>query len=75
MEAAMAFPELVKAALELGVVPALALFLVAAMFIQNRQLLKDRREMETRLLETLSQVLGDYQRLLDPAQRPAKAKK
>jgi len=66
----MTFTELVKAALELGVVPTLALFLVAAMFIQNRQLLKDRREMEVRLLGTLSQVLGDYQRLLDPSQRP-----
>ena len=70
----MTFTELVKAALELGVVPALALFLVAAMFLQNRQLLKDRREMEVRLLGTLSQVLEDYQKLLDPAQRP-KARK
>ncbi len=60
----MTFPELVKAALELGVIPALALFLVAAMFLQNKQLLRDRREMEARLLQTLTQVLADYQKLL-----------
>jgi hypothetical protein len=39
----MGFSELVKAALELGVVPALALFLVVAMFLQNKQLMNDRR--------------------------------
>jgi hypothetical protein len=66
----MTFPELVKAALELGVVPALALFLVVAMFLQNKQLLNDRREMETRLLGTVSQVLSDYQKLLDAQQQP-----
>jgi hypothetical protein len=66
----MTFPELVKAALELGVVPALALFLVVAMFLQNRQLMNDRREMELKLLGTVSQVLGDYQKLLDVSQRP-----
>ena len=66
----MTFSELVKAALELGVVPALALFLVVAMFLQNRQLLNDRREMETRLLGTVSQVLSDYQKLLDSHQQP-----
>lgn len=56
----MTFAELVKAALELGVIPALALFLVAAMYLQNRQLIKDRREMENRLLNNLTQVLSDY---------------
>ena len=66
----MTFPELVKAALELGVVPALALFLVVAMFLQNKQLLNDRREMEARLLGTVSQVLGDYQKLLNAQQQP-----
>jgi hypothetical protein len=69
-EVIMAFSELVKAALELGVVPALALFLVVAMFLQNKQLLNDRREMETRLLGTVSQVLSDYQKLLDAHQQP-----
>ena len=57
----MGFPELVKAALELGVVPALALFLVVAMFLQNKQLMNDRRDMEKQLLETLQKVVSDYQ--------------
>jgi hypothetical protein len=60
----MAFTELVKAALDLGVIPALALFLVAGLFIQNKQLMKQRNEMETKLLATLLQVLADYQKLL-----------
>ena len=60
----MEFTQLVKAALELGVIPALALFLVGAMFIQNRQLIRDRRATEEQLLKVLSQVLADYQKLL-----------
>lgn len=61
----MIYAEVVKAALELGVIPALALFLVVGMFLQNRQLIKDRRETEAALLKTISQVLADYQRLLE----------
>ncbi len=60
----MAFSELVKAALELGVIPSLALFLVAAMYLQNRQLIRDRREMENRLLNSLTQVLSDYREIV-----------
>lgn len=60
----MTFYELVKAALELGVIPTLALFLVMAMYLQNRQLTRDRREMEVRLLESLGQVLSDYRELI-----------
>jgi len=65
----MEFSALVKAALDLGVIPALALFLVVAMFLQNRQLIKDRRAMEQQLLSTLAQVLSDYQKLLDGGTR------
>jgi hypothetical protein len=60
----MSFTEIIKAALELGVVPTLALFLVFAVYLQNRQLIKDRREMETRLLTSLNQVLTDYRVML-----------
>ncbi len=56
--------ELVKAALELGVIPALALFLIAAMHSQNKQLIKDRREMEQRLLEIVSNIQSDYKELV-----------
>jgi hypothetical protein len=64
----MGFAELVKAALELGVVPALSLFLVAAMYFQNRQLLKDRRDAELQLLQTLGQMVKDNQRMLERVQ-------
>jgi hypothetical protein len=60
----MTFPEIVKAALELGVIPTIALFLVLAMYVQNRQLMKDRREMETQLLANLAQILSDYRELI-----------
>ena len=66
----MAFPELVKAALDLGVIPALSLLLVFVLVQQNRQLLKDRREMESRLLNQMLEIMTHYQTLLDPAQRP-----
>ena len=66
----MAFPELVKAALELGVVPALALFLVFGMFLQNRQLSKERHDMEKQLLSTLAQVLSDSQKIAAIASQP-----
>jgi hypothetical protein len=55
----MEFTALVKAALELGVIPALALFLVVAMHLQNRQLIKDRQETEKRLLDTLLDILAE----------------
>lgn len=51
--------QLAKAAVELGVIPALALFLVVAMFLQNRQLIKDRREIEMHLLKTLLYIVQD----------------
>lgn len=70
----MDFASLVKAALELGVIPALALFLVAAMFLQNRQLIKDRRDAEAQLLKTLSQVVSDYQKLVSTIARPTQPK-
>jgi membrane protein implicated in regulation of membrane protease activity len=60
----MPFTDLVKAALDLGVVPTLALLLVYAMYRQNKQLAEDRRQMETKLLGTITQVLEDYQKLL-----------
>lgn len=66
----MAFPELVKAALELGIVPALALFLVFGMFLQNRQLSQERHEMEKQLLSTLAQVLADSQKIAAAASQP-----
>ncbi len=71
----MGFPELVKAALELGVVPALALFLVVAMFLQNKQLMNDRRAMEKQLLETLQKVVSDYQKVVEGTQQQPRAKK
>jgi len=61
----MTFPELVKAALELGIIPALALFLVVAMHLQNRQLMKDRRDMEISLLRTLREVIATNQDTID----------
>jgi len=70
----MGLPELVKAALELGVVPALALFLVVAMFLQNKQLMADRRAMEQQLLETLQKVVSDYQKVVENSQQPRQKK-
>ena len=60
----MMFTQLIKAAIELGVIPALALFLVLALYNQNRQLIRDRRESEARLLSTITQILADYKELL-----------
>jgi hypothetical protein len=74
-QGAMGFPELVKAALELGVVPALALFLVLAMFLQNKQLMNDRRAMEKQLLETLQKVVSDYQKVVEGSQQNPRVKK
>ena len=61
----MEFTALVKAALELGVIPALALFLVVAMYLQNRQLIKDRHETEKQLLNTLLDVLAEQKSRAD----------
>jgi hypothetical protein len=55
----MEFTALVKAALELGVIPALALFLVVAMHLQNRQLMRDRQATEQKLLNTLLEIVAD----------------
>ena len=60
----MTFPAVVEATIQLGVVPTVALLLVYAMYRQNKQLAAERREMEAKLLATISQVLADYQRLL-----------
>jgi anti-sigma B factor antagonist len=57
----MSLTDLVTAALQLGVIPTLALFLVLAMYFQNRQLLKDRHDTEARLLSTITQLFSDYQ--------------
>lgn len=70
----MDFATLAKAALELGVIPALALFLVVSMHLQNKQLLKDRRETEAQLLKTLTQVLSDYQEIIAKTTKPARGK-
>lgn len=61
----MVFAEVVKAALELGIIPALALFLVVAMHLQNRQLMTDRRDMEISLLRTLREVIAANQDTID----------
>jgi hypothetical protein len=74
-ETEMGFPELVKAALELGVVPALALFLVVAMFLQNKQLMNDRRAMEKELLAALQSVVSNYQKVVEASQQQSRAKK
>ncbi|MFZ5496522.1 MAG: hypothetical protein ACOZE5_14455 [Verrucomicrobiota bacterium] len=71
----MGFYDLVKAALELGVIPALALFLVVAMFLQNRQLMNDRRAMEKQLLESLQKVVSDYQKVIETLRSPPRTKK
>ena len=65
----MSLTELVSAALELGVIPALALFLVVSLYFQNRQLLRDKKEIEMRLLETLTNVVSDNQKALDRVYR------
>ena len=70
----MEFTQLVKAALELGVIPALALFLVVSMHLQNKQLLRDRREAEAQLLKTLAQVMNDYQQIVARTLQPSKGK-
>lgn len=57
----MELPALLKAAVELGVIPALALFLVASMHHQNKRLLEDRRETERQLLKSLSDMARDNQ--------------
>lgn len=44
---------LVEKALELGIVPALALFLVISLHMQNRQLIEDKRKTEAQLLQLL----------------------
>jgi hypothetical protein len=71
----MAFTELIKAALDLGIVPALALFLVMAMFLQNKQLMSDRRAMEKELLETLQKVVSDYQKVIEAGRQPFRPRK
>lgn len=54
----------VEAALKLGVIPALLLFLVVSLHLQNRQLLRDRKEIEIQLLKTMGRIVADYQLLL-----------
>jgi len=55
---------LVEAAIKLGVIPAVALFLIVSLHLQNRQLIRDRKESETALLQTMSRIISDYQRLV-----------
>ncbi|HWM93292.1 MAG TPA: hypothetical protein VN493_21195 [Thermoanaerobaculia bacterium] len=47
----MNFLEIAKSAIELGVVPTLALALVLALMRQNQDLLKDKKDTEKRLVE------------------------
>jgi hypothetical protein len=68
----MEFGALVKAALELGVIPALALFLVVAMYLQNRQLIKDRHETEKQLLNTLLDVVANQKPRTDASEPRAR---
>ena len=56
--------QLIEAAIQLGVIPTLALLLVFGFYRQNQQLLRDRRDMEKRLLEIVSQIQSDYRDLL-----------
>jgi hypothetical protein len=58
------FQQLLEGAVQLGVIPVLALLLIFALYRQNRDLLRDRREMEHRLLEIVSQIQSDYRELL-----------
>ena len=60
----MDFATVVEAALKLGVIPALLLFLVVSLHLQNRQLIRDRKEIETQLLHTMGQIVKEYQTLL-----------
>lgn len=55
----MTFTEFVKAALELGVLPAIALFLIFGLFLQNRRLLEDQRQLLRKFTEVVlrAQVL------------------
>ena len=60
----MELSSVVEAALKLGVIPALMLFLVVSLHLQNRQLIRDRKEIETQLLQTMSKMVSEYQTLL-----------
>jgi hypothetical protein len=57
---------LVKAAVELGVIPALALFLVFAMYVQNRKLismLEKQEQSNMEVLKILIQEIADFGRI------------
>jgi hypothetical protein len=60
----MEFTAVVKAALELGIIPTLALFLVVSVLRQNKKLLEDRRETELQLLKTLGDMARDNQQAM-----------
>jgi len=50
---------LFKAAIELGVIPALALFLVFAMYVQNRRLISMLEKQEQNTMETLKILIQE----------------
>lgn len=59
----MDFTTMIKAALELGVIPTLALFLVFAMHVQNRRLtnmLAQREKDNIEMLKMLIQEVADF---------------
>ncbi len=60
----MTFVEVVEAALKLGVIPAVALLLIFAQYLQNQKLIKDRARMERELLGMLKDVLRDQRAVL-----------
>jgi len=56
----MDFTTIIKAAIELGVVPALALFLVVAMWWQNRRLTTMLEKQENNNMEMLKVLVGEF---------------
>ncbi|HKI04721.1 MAG TPA: hypothetical protein VKK31_22260 [Thermoanaerobaculia bacterium] len=70
----MSFETVAKAALELGVVPAIAIALVVYLFLQNRQLLQQKVRTEEHLMASQKQILSDYRALLEQAYRASPEK-
>jgi hypothetical protein len=70
----MSFETVAKTALELGVVPAIAISLIVYLFLQNRQLLQQRARTEEQLMATQKQILSDYRALLEQAYRASPEK-
>jgi len=58
------FFALAKGAVDLGVIPALALFLVLNLHRQNQRLTETLRDMESQFLKQYTSILSDYRELL-----------